>query len=94
MTAIQRVTRFQDRTTLVYVILTAATIISWFLGTEEAESHETLVGAIVIAIAFVKLRLVGIHFMEIGHAPTPLRAAFESYVAVSLAAVLGLFLFA
>jgi len=81
------------RTTTVYLILAFATIASWFIGTEEADSHETLVGAIVITIAFVKLRLVGNHFMEIGNAPTPLRAVFETYVFGTLAVLLGLFLF-
>jgi hypothetical protein len=82
-----------DRITVVYLVLAFATILSWFLGTEEAVSHEALVGSIVVVIAFVKLRLVGIHFMEIGRAPTPLRVVFETYVFGVLAVVLGLFLF-
>jgi hypothetical protein len=35
--------------------------------------------AAFLAIAAVKVRLVGLDFMELRHAPIPLRAAFEVY---------------
>lgn len=87
-----RLSRIFDVPTTVYLVLASATLFSWFLGTEEAVSHEALVGSIVIAIAFIKLRLVGIHFMELGRAPVVLRGIFEGYVFVTFLAILVLFL--
>lgn len=87
-----RLSRIFDVPSVVYLVLAAATLLSWFLGTEEAQSHEALVGSIVIAIAFIKLRLVGIHFMELGRAPIVLRGIFEGYVLVTFITMLMLFL--
>jgi hypothetical protein len=79
-----------DVPTLLWVILSLATVLSWQLGVE-ASSH-VLAGAAIIAIAFFKLLLVGIHFMEIGTAPLALRVVFEAYVAVAFGALLAVFL--
>lgn len=87
-----RLPRSFDVTTTVYLVLASATLFSWFLGTEEAAAHEPLIGSIVIAIAFIKLRLVGIHFMELGRAPIVLRGIFEGYVFVTFLTILVLFL--
>jgi len=38
-----------------------------------------LVAVLVLGIAAIKVRLVGLDFMELRHAPIPLRAAFETY---------------
>jgi len=78
-----------DITAVLWVVLSLATMLSWQLGVE-ASTH-TGAGALIPAIAFVKLRLVGIHFMEIGGAPLALRAVFESYVAVTFVALLVIF---
>jgi hypothetical protein len=84
--------RVLDVPTVIYLVLAAATVFSWFIGTEEATSHETLVGSVVILIAFVKLRLVGIHFMEIGDAPRALRVVFEAYVLATFVVTVTLYL--
>ena len=79
-----------DVPAVLWVLLSLATVLSWQLGVE-ASSH-SLAGAAIIAIGFFKLRLVGIHFMEIGTAPVALRVVFEAYVAVAFAALLAVFL--
>lgn len=46
------------------------------------ESHAgDLAVVLVLALASIKIRLVGLDFMEIRHAPVELRLAFEAYCA-------------
>ncbi|WP_294009930.1 cytochrome C oxidase subunit IV family protein [Streptomyces sp.] len=45
-----------------------------------------------MAIALIKVRLVGLHFMELRNAPAALRGAFEAYVAATGATLLALYL--
>lgn len=81
----------RSQTTLVWFALVMATAISLALG-EDVIGHQDTAAALVIAIAFVKVRLVGIHFMELRHAPVPLRAAFEVYCAVAATVLIVLLL--
>ncbi|ABM15704.1 MULTISPECIES: cytochrome C oxidase subunit IV family protein [Mycolicibacterium] len=60
-----------------WLFLVAATVLSWAVGAEHGTG--SLVPVLVLAIAAVKVRLVGLDFMELRHAPVPLRAAFEVY---------------
>jgi hypothetical protein len=47
----------------------------------------------VFGIAAIKVRLIGLDFMELRSAPIPLRAAFESYCLGLWAVLSGLYLF-
>lgn len=49
-------------------------------------------GVAVIAVAFFKVRLVGLHFMELRAAPVPLRVVFEGWVVVTGGILIGLYL--
>jgi hypothetical protein len=60
-----------------WLFLVAATILSWAVGAEHGTG--SLVAVLVLGIAAIKVRLVGLDFMELRHAPTALRAAFEVY---------------
>lgn len=79
-----------DLPSLLWVVLSLATVVSWQVGVES--SAHVAAGSAVMAIGFIKLRLVGIHFMEIGNAPVALRATFEAYVALTFVVLLALFL--
>jgi cytochrome c oxidase subunit IV len=48
---------------------------------------------VVLGIASIKVRLVGLDFMELRSAPIPLRAAFEGYCFGLWALLSGLYLF-
>ena len=72
----------RSRITVVWLVLIAATITSLLLGTDNLVSGVKLASALVIVVAFVKVRFVGMYFMEIGNAPVPLRAIFQGYCAV------------
>jgi len=80
--------------TAVWVILVAATTASWVLGTEHGITNHTYASVVILLIAFVKVRLVGLYFMELKDAPIPLRAIFEAYCLIVGSAVIGVFLFA
>ena len=79
---------------LVWLILSFLTLVSWLLsssGTELAaatpSSADVRTNLMLIILAFVKIRLVIIHFMEIGHSPLWFRALFEAYSIIGCAAV-------
>ncbi|MET7474358.1 cytochrome C oxidase subunit IV family protein [Streptomyces sp. NPDC005648] len=78
----------------VFPALVLATLSSWLLGIEGGPSGgtSTVVGCAVVAIALIKVRLVGLHFMELRNAPTALRGAFEVYVVATGATLLALYL--
>ncbi|OLM16726.1 hypothetical protein Ae707Ps1_0984 [Pseudonocardia sp. Ae707_Ps1] len=80
------------RQTIVWVILVIATLATALLGLEQAADGSTLVGALVLLIAMVKVRLVGMHFMELDRAPVLLRLAFEGYVVVLAGTLMGIYL--
>lgn len=81
----------RTRTTLVWLALIAATCFSWLLGTDHNIGSGSLkaAGAVILGVAFVKVRFVGMYFMELRNAPGPLRWLFEIYsFAVGTAVVL------
>lgn len=73
-----------------WLILVAATCASWALGAEHGTGSVVVVA--VLGIAAVKVRLVGLDFMELRHAPIPLRAVFEIYCVALWALLSGLYL--
>lgn len=76
---------------VVWLVLVVATFASWWVGADHALSADAAVTAAVIAVAFIKVRLIGIHFMELGTAPRVLRGMFEGYVVVVTIALFGLY---
>ena len=80
-----------DPALIVWLVLALATFLSWWLATERW--HDGDLGAVAILIvAAVKIRLVGLHFMELKDAPPLLRAMFELYVTALLAGLVGFLL--
>lgn len=67
----------KNRAGLSWLVLVAATLLSWALGADHGTG--SMVGVAVLGIAAIKVRLVGLDFMELRHAPIALRAAFEAY---------------
>lgn len=79
--------------TAVWLILIAATGVSWALGSQHGTHDHRLASVIILLIAFVKVRLVGMYFMELREAPNVLRGLFEAYCLIVCALLLGVFLF-
>jgi hypothetical protein len=85
----------RTRTTAVWLLLTVATLVSWRVGTAHGagsnDGHD-LASVAIVLVAFVKVRLVGLHFMELRGAPRALRGLFEAYCLVVCALVLAMYL--
>ncbi|MCG7593115.1 cytochrome C oxidase subunit IV family protein [Mycobacterium sp. PSTR-4-N] len=80
----------KNRAGLSWLVLVAATLLSWALGADHGTG--SMVAVAVLGIAAIKVRLVGLDFMELRHAPIPLRAAFEAYCIGMWALLSGLYL--
>lgn len=83
------------RVTAVWAALVLATLVSFWLGTDHGFSgaEGVRIGtSIVLVIAFVKIRYVGLDFMELRHAPLVLRLVFEAWCAAVAVMVVILFL--
>jgi hypothetical protein len=77
-----------DRVGAVWVVLVAATLLSFWLGTDHGLGSAEARGVLILVVAFVKIRFVGRYFMELRTAPTPLRVLFEGWcLAVCLALI-------
>lgn len=79
-----------DRQTRVWIVLVAATVLTAVLGLEQ-HGGSTAVGLVLLAIAFVKIRLVALHFMEIREAPLGLRVMLEAYVGLTFVALAAIY---
>jgi caa(3)-type oxidase subunit IV len=77
------------RVAVVWLVLLAATLLSW----ESAHSADgyRLASAVVLLIAFLKARLIGLEFMELRTAPRALRFIFEAWVVVACGTLLALY---
>jgi caa(3)-type oxidase subunit IV len=84
----------RTRTNLVWLVLVLATLISWALGTDHGfdRSGQHTASVAILLIAFIKVRLIGLYFMELKNAPTALRAAFEAYCVGVCAMTITMFL--
>jgi hypothetical protein len=80
------------RLLLLWLALVLATGLSWLLGADATDLDSQAVGSAVIVVAFVKFRLVGLHFMHLRTAPALLRGLFEGYVVVVASTLVSLLL--
>jgi len=80
----------KHRFSLIWLILVIASLLSWESMAIAGEDAR-LGRALILVIAFIKVRLVGTEFMELRHAPILLRAAFEAWCVLVCAALLVLF---
>lgn len=80
--------------TTVWLLLVAATCISAWLGlrVDDAVEPSASSSVMILVIAMFKVRLVIQHFMEVRHAPWPLRLICEVWVLGVCALMVGLFL--
>lgn len=87
----------RTKATAVWCALVLATIVSWLLGTDASggsDDDHRMASIVIVLIAFVKVRLIGLYFMELREAPMSLRGLFEGYCVAVCAVVLGMYLWA
>ena len=77
------------RVTAVWLFLVVATLLSWESARRAGDPR--LAASAVLVIAFVKVRFIGLEFMELRTAPLPLRLAFELWLLVVCSAQLVLY---
>jgi caa(3)-type oxidase subunit IV len=73
----------------VWLVLVAATLLSWQLGTE---SGSRVACVAVLIIACVKVRLIGLWFMEVRGAHRALRLFLDLYVVLLGTGMISLYL--
>jgi caa(3)-type oxidase subunit IV len=87
------VTRFTltapARVAVVWLVLLAATLLSWESAHSAGEYR--LASSVVLLIAFLKARLIGLEFMELRGAPRVLRFIFETWAVLACATLLALY---
>ncbi len=81
-----------SRVTWTWALLSALTVVSWALAAARRFSPGTALTIAVLAIAAVKTRLVIRQFMDVRAAPHWLRRATDAWLAVLMAAIIGLYL--
>jgi Prokaryotic Cytochrome C oxidase subunit IV len=77
--------------TVVWALLMAATITTTWILSKDAFAAGVATGG-TLALAGWKVRLVVLDFMELRHAPWPLRLAFEAWSVVIPAMVFAFYL--
>jgi hypothetical protein len=65
------------RTTAVWLLLVGATVLSWEVGHGVGFDDVRHAGIAILVVAFIKVRLVILDFMELRHAPLPFRIIGE-----------------
>jgi Prokaryotic Cytochrome C oxidase subunit IV len=68
------------RVTLVWMLLLGITFPSFVVGIEQGAGAASAAAVVIIGLALCKVRLIGMHFMDVRVAPRPLRLIFEAYV--------------
>jgi heme/copper-type cytochrome/quinol oxidase subunit 4 len=84
----------RNRVTAVWALLVGATLLSFWLGTDHGLSSTEARSLVILVVAFVKVRFVGLYFMELRTAPLALRTLFEGWCLVVCAGLVGFYLFA
>lgn len=87
------ITLMRGRFIVVWGLLVVATLTSFWLGTDHAISSGNTRTVVVMVVAFIKVRLIGLYFMELREAPTLLRGVFEGYCVAACATLIGFYAF-
>ena len=81
-----------SRTTLIWLLLVAATVVSWEIGHGVGFKNTHYASVAIIIVAFVKVRFVILDFMEIRNAPVTMRIVGETAVIVLCTVLVTLYL--
>ena len=81
---------FRARSTIVWLGLVMATLVSFTIGVDHGIGSG--VALWVLALALIKVRYVGLDFMELREAPLILRGIFETYCLALWLVLAGMYL--
>lgn len=77
-----------NRLTAIWLFLIFATLMSVEAVNDIFGNRGEAAAMTVIVVAYVKIRFVGLDFMELRHAPRLARIAFEAWVAIICSAII------
>jgi Prokaryotic Cytochrome C oxidase subunit IV len=80
---------FKSRNAAVWLLLVVLTLFSW--ESSVMSGSRPVIATGVLLIAFFKVRIIGLEFMELRTAPLPLRIAFEVWIVGVCAVLLTLY---
>src|SRR5271170_2055338 len=83
----------RNRVTFIWVVLVSATALSFAMGHGFGFDDVRKASVAIIIVAFVKVRFVILDFMEIRHAPIPMRIVGEVWAVVVCTALVVLYLY-
>ncbi|TAM65771.1 cytochrome C oxidase subunit IV family protein [Mycobacterium sp.] len=78
------------RALLLWVLMVVFTCLTWSIGGGHLLTPTTIT-ATVLAIAFVKMRFIGLDFMELRTAPLPLAGCYDLYLVTVYIALMGMY---
>ena len=80
--------------TPVWALLMAATAINFWLGVDHGfgSGSAEIATVVIMALAFIKVRFIGMYFMELRHAPQVMALLFQGWCLVVGSAVLIFYL--
>ena len=82
-----------NRLTAIWALLIGATLLSVETASGLfAKGPAKAIAVVVIIVAFIKVRFVGLEFMELRHSPRVARLAFEAWVAILSILILAVLL--
>lgn len=83
----------KSRNTIVWIILILITLSSWLAGSGMGPAIDKagFYGAVIMVLAFIKVRLVISHFMEVRDAPLMLKLICDAWVLGSCGSVIFLY---
>ncbi len=84
------VTFLRTSTGITWIVLVAATLAAWWVGTDHGLSDPTASAALLLGVAVVKIYLIGMEFMELRRADPRLRRGFQAYCALVAIGLIGM----
>lgn len=86
-------TLIRSAATPVWLLLMAATVAGYAIGEDRPFGLSPGQASVtVLALALVKIRFIVRYFMEIRHAPLPLKFAFDAWIVVAGISTIGIYL--
>jgi len=73
----------------IWAILLGATLLSWVVAEDVGGLAAPYAATAVVLIAALKIRLVFVHFMELGRQVLPWRIVFEAWIGVVTTLILA-----
>ena len=86
-------TLVRSKASITWLTLAALTVMSSLLGGERdlVIGWDQAVSLVVLAVAVLEVRLIGMHFMGLRDAPVQLRTTFDIYCVLLLYVIGGMF---